>query len=187
MPRIEPGHPGGLMARIILAFTKRSLGQVPASMYLWGRHRQVFHAFAGVERRFLAAKRLPLRLKTLVSIRAAMVLDCPFCIDIGSSIALRAGLPEEQLRDLPNYAGSAKYSEAEKLCLAYADAMTASPTTADDKLFRQLQKHFDDEQLVELTAMIAWENCRGRFNHAMGVEIQGYCERPVLTQAEAAA
>lgn len=187
MPRIAPGHPGGFMSRIILAATKRALGQVPNSMYIWGRHKQIFHAFAGVERRFMASKRVSLRLKTLVSVRAAMVLDCPFCIDIGSAIAMRTGLREDELRTLSDYANSSAFTDAEKVCLEYADAMTVSPTTADDAIFRRLQKHFDDEQIVELTAMIAWENCRGRFNHAMGVEIQGYCERPILTEARAAA
>ncbi len=43
-------------------------------------------------------------------------------------------------------------------------------------MFSELRKGFTDAQLVELTAAIAWENYRARFDHAFGVEAQGFSE-----------
>lgn len=60
------------------------------------------------------------------------------------------------------------------LCLQYAESMTALPVEIDDDLFANLQQHFTEAQLVELTAVIAWENFRARFNHAFGLESDGY-------------
>jgi len=54
--------------------------------------------------------------------------------------------------------------------------MTATPLELPDPLFAQMREHFDDRQLVELTAAIAWENYRARFDHAFGCEAEGFSE-----------
>jgi hypothetical protein len=60
-----------------------------------------------------------------------------------------------------------------------------------DALFRKLREKFTDAQLVELTATLAWENYRARFDHTFGVEAEGftqgsYCAMPVrAAQAKA--
>ena len=85
-------------------------------------------------------------------------------------------MTEEQLRDLPRYAESDAFSGLEKRVLDYAVEMTKTPVDVPDQLFDALRKDFDDAQLVELTAAIAWENWRARFNHALEVEAQGFSE-----------
>ena len=86
------------------------------------------------------------------------------------------GITDEQLADLPTFQGSAAFSEKEKLVLRYAQAITATPVEVPDDLFAQLRKHFDEGQMVELTAAIAWENYRARFDHALGIEAMGFSE-----------
>ena len=63
--------------------------------------------------------------------------------------------------------------------LAYADCMTRTPAEIPDSLFAELRKQFNEAQLVELTATIAWENYRARFNHAFGVESANFAEGTV--------
>jgi 4-carboxymuconolactone decarboxylase len=60
--------------------------------------------------------------------------------------------------------------------LDYAVEMTRTPVEVPDRLFAALREHLDEGQLVELTAAVAWENYRARFNHALGVEAQGFSE-----------
>lgn len=60
--------------------------------------------------------------------------------------------------------------------LDYSAAMTRTPVEVPDELFAALRRHFDEAQLVELTAAIAWENYRARFNHAFGIEAQGFSD-----------
>ena len=60
--------------------------------------------------------------------------------------------------------------------LAYAEGMSRTPLAVPDDLIAELGKHFDERQMVELTASIAWENWRARFNHALGIEAQGFSE-----------
>lgn len=69
-----------------------------------------------------------------------------------------------------------QFSEIETLCLQYADRMTELPVEVDDALFQKLRQQFSEAQMVELTAVIAWENFRTRFNHAFGLESEAYYE-----------
>ena len=86
------------------------------------------------------------------------------------------GITEEQLRDLARFRESDAFSEVEKVTLDYAVAMTQTPQDVTDDLVVLLGKHFDEGQIVELTAAIAWENWRSRFNHALGIEAHGFTE-----------
>jgi len=69
-----------------------------------------------------------------------------------------------------------EFTEAEKLALRYTVAMTATPVKLPDDLFDAMRARFNQRQLVELTAAIAWENYRARFNHAFGCEAEGFSE-----------
>ncbi len=54
--------------------------------------------------------------------------------------------------------------------------MSRTPVDVSDHLVAELGKYFDEGQIVELTAQIAWENWRARFNHALGIEAHGFSE-----------
>jgi len=77
---------------------------------------------------------------------------------------------------LPEYRSSALFSEVDKLVLEYADVMTQTPVEVPETLFMKLREKFAEAQLVELTATLAWENYRARFDHAFGVEAEGFSE-----------
>ncbi|HEY6373033.1 MAG TPA: hypothetical protein VIX37_20820 [Candidatus Sulfotelmatobacter sp.] len=64
----------------------------------------------------------------------------------------------------------------EKLVLEYADGMTQTPVEVPDALFAKLREKFSQAQMVELTSTLAWENYRARFDHAFGVEAEGFTE-----------
>src|SRR5712692_358911 len=97
-------------------------------------------------------------------------------MDIGSAVSRTGGVSVEKIAALPNYRSSELFSEMEKLVLGYADAMTQTPVEVPDALFAKLRAKFADAQLVELTATLAWENYRARFDHAFGVEAEGFAK-----------
>jgi alkylhydroperoxidase family enzyme len=87
------------------------------------------------------------------------------------------GVPTEKIEALPDYATSPLFDEAERVALAYADAMTLSDRDVDDDLFARLRAHYGDDAIVELTATIAWENASSTFNRALRVPSQGLWKR----------
>ena len=86
------------------------------------------------------------------------------------------GVTKIKLQELNNYKSSSLFSSEEQAVLRYADAVTSTPTEIPDEIFQPLCEYFDDSQIVELTSAIAWENYRARFDHALGVESQGYSD-----------
>ncbi len=86
----------------------------------------------------------------------------------------REGLTDAKLAALPDFETSATYIPLERAVLRYAVAMTETPVNVSDELFAELRGHFNERQLVELTSSIAWENYRARYDHAFGVESEGF-------------
>ena len=66
----------------------------------------------------------------------------------------------------------------ERAALEYAERITTTGQKVDDALFAELKKHFSEGQIVELTAAIAMENFRSKFNPPLGIEAQGFCMVP---------
>ena len=85
-------------------------------------------------------------------------------------------MTEDQLLGIRNHRASDAFTDFEKEVLDYAVALTQTPATATDEMVTSLRKELSDEQLVELTAMIAWENFRARFNRGFDVQDQGFSE-----------
>ena len=84
------------------------------------------------------------------------------------------GVTEEQLRDLSRYRESDAFDDDERLVIDLAVEMSKAPVDLPAELKERLHARFDETQLVELAAAIAWENYRGRFNHAFGLGSQGF-------------
>lgn len=78
---------------------------------------------------------------------------------------------------LADYATNPLYSAAERVALEYADAITLSDRDVDDALFARLREHYDDDAIVELTGIVAWENASSKFNRALRIPSQGLWKR----------
>ena len=85
------------------------------------------------------------------------------------------GASEEKVRAINQAATSPLFDEVERAAIAYAEAMTMTGQCVSEELFARVRKHFAEAQIVELTAAIALENFRSKFNVALGIEAQGFC------------
>jgi AhpD family alkylhydroperoxidase len=179
MARIDPYPARGLLVRLAYWFARQRFGRVPGSVAVLAHNRATLSAVAGFE---LASERghaAPWRLKELASVKVATLVGCRFCIDIGSSVARKHGVTDEELLDLPLYERSPRLSALDKRVLDFAVAMTETPVVVPDDLFAELLRELGRDGLVELTSAIAWENYRARFNHAVGLKEEGYSGQTV--------
>jgi alkylhydroperoxidase family enzyme len=89
---------------------------------------------------------------------------------------MQEGITPAQVADLEHYASSPHFSARERLALTYAERITQSDQDVDEALFARLQQEFASAAaIVELTAMVAFENFRSKFNHALLIESNGFC------------
>jgi alkylhydroperoxidase family enzyme len=92
-------------------------------------------------------------------------------------VGSRLGVSPEKLEALNDYAESPLFTDAEKVALEYADAITDTRHDVEDELFARVQRHYDDDTIAELTMIIAWENESSRFNRAFRIPSQGFWKR----------
>lgn len=88
---------------------------------------------------------------------------------------------------LGDYKKNPLFSARERLALELAERMTYTSKRVTDKFFQRLKKHFTDEELVELAAVIALENFRSKFNPVFAIEANNFCPLPAVKEAAAAA
>jgi alkylhydroperoxidase family enzyme len=81
----------------------------------------------------------------------------------------------EKIAEVLNWRDSKLFSPAERVALEYAERITYTARQVDDALFAEVKKHFTEPEIVELTAAVALENFRSKFNPPLGVEAQGFC------------
>jgi len=88
---------------------------------------------------------------------------------------MQAGAGEDKIREVPVWRESALFSDIERDALEYAERMTITGERVGEELWARLRRHFNEAQMVELTAAVALENFRSKFNVPLGVEAQGFC------------
>ena len=99
-------------------------------------------------------------------------------MDINSARAAESEGGAEKLSEVLEWRTSRLFSPLERAALEYAERITTTGQKVDDALFAELKKHFTEAQIVELTAAIAMENFRSKFNPPLGIEAQGFCMVP---------
>lgn len=185
MPRIAPlaKDQQGLVVRAVMREARRRFGKAPDSMTTAARSKATFLGSIAYEVALDKAGKVDHRRKELAVLKTAMVVGCEFCCDIGSFLARSSGVTEDELRDLMTYRESPRFDAADVAVIDLAVAMSATPTAVDDALVARLREHLDEDQVVELSAAIAWENYRARLNHTLDLEPGGFsdgafCVRP---------
>ena len=166
--------------RLMFRRQRRRYGRELEPVRLWARMPAAFLAMTAMYR-LLDRRSSPIEpaLRSLVQVRVSQINGCDFCVDLNSFLGLGRGVAEDRLRALPQFEDSPLFSQRDKAALAYAEAATRSDRRVGEELILRLRKHFDDQAIVELAALIAYQNMSSKFNAALGVPAHGFCAVPV--------
>ena len=81
---------------------------------------------------------------------------------------------------LERWQASELFDDKERLVLEYAEAVTYTDRQVDD-LSQRLHGYFNEDEIVELTGLIAFQNLSSKFNSALDLPAQGFCRLPEST------
>lgn len=159
---------------------KRRYGDVLKPGLLWARVPKLFATVAmlyGV----LNRKRSPITpmLRSLATVRVSQINHCAFCVDINSATLIKACGSEEKVQALHHWRESAIYDDRERAVLEYVEAITYSDRHVNGELMSKLKQFFSEDEVVELTGLIAFQNLSSKFNAALDVPPQGFCHLPI--------
>ena len=158
---------------------KRRYGEVLVPGLLWGRVPKLFAAVAALygvlDRRGSPVDPV---IRSLVTVRVSQINWCEFCVDInGMTLARRAGAMDKVV-EVERWRESDLFDRRERAALDYAEAVTDTNRRVSDEHFERLREFFDDDAIIELTGLIAFQNLSSKFNSALNVPSQGFCKAP---------
>jgi AhpD family alkylhydroperoxidase len=163
---------------------KRTYGRILDPGLLWGRSPWVFAAvallFGALDRR---SSPLSPALRSLITVRVSQINHCAFCVDINSAVLIKRGVPRDKIAALGAWRDSPLFDAGERLALEYAEAVTTTGSGPSDALRDRLRERWNDDFIVELTALIAFQNLSSKFNAALDVLPQGFCQLPTPPSA----
>ena len=174
MARIEPLSPES-SPELKEAFEqyRRSLGFVPNSVLIMQRRPKLVKALAGLAAAVWdPGSTVDLGFKRLIAHVASRAHGCQYCMAHTAGGALKLGVSDEKLAAVWEFRTSPLYSEAERVALDYALAAAAVPNDVTDDLFRSMRSHWDDEQIVEITGVIALFGFLNRWNDTMATPLE---------------
>ena len=159
---------------------KRTYGRVLEPGMLWARSPLVF---IGVALLYGALNRprgrLDPGLRSLVTVRVSQINHCEFCVDINASTLLKRGVSEDKVAGLSRWREVEGFAQPERLALELAEAITLSDRRVGADLMDRLKVHFDDDALAELCGLIAFQNMSSKYNAALDIPAQGFCQLPL--------
>lgn len=162
--------------RLFFWIQKKRYGQVLESSKIWARSPSLFFGlscfFASLDRK---SHPIPADLRALITVRVSQINHCAFCIDLNSYRTLELTVAPQKLDVLPHYQESTLYSAQEKIILTYAEQITRSDQEVEDDIYNQLRQFYTENEIVELTALIAFQNLSTKFNNALKIPSQGFC------------
>jgi AhpD family alkylhydroperoxidase len=110
---------------------------------------------------------LPAATQLLVEIRASQINGCGFCTDMHTKDAAHAGETSTRINLVAAWREATVFTEAERAALELAEQGTRIADAAggvSDEVWANAAKHYDDDQLAALVALIAVINAFNRAN-----------------------
>lgn len=157
---------------------EEALGFVPNSFLAMGRAPGILRAFSRLAREVIGVPgKVPLPLKRMVAYMASRSAGCQYCsAHTAEAAAAVDGVPAGKIAAIWSYETSPLFDDAERAALRMAQGAGAAPNAVDDEDFALLGKHFDEDQIVELVAVVCLFGWLNRWNDTMATDLE---QRPL--------
>ena len=177
IPQLEP----------YFAQTEKRMGFLPNSQLTMAYKPKLLQAFAQLGQAVNDPEnKTPRALRSLVAHMVSKAAGCQYCVAHTGDTAHRASVEEQKLAAIWEYETSPLFTKAERAALRFAQSAGVVPNAVSDEDVAVLRRHFSDEAIVELTAVIAYFGFLNRWNDTLATELEaeplGFAER-ALKQA----
>ena len=174
MPRVEP-LPRAELAEFEpgFAMVEETMGFVPNSMLTLGRAPDILRAFSGLTAAVLTGGKVPRPLKQLVAFVSSHSAGCRYCQAHTAHSAHTIGVPAEKLAAAFEFETSDLFDDRERAALRVARDAAFVPNVTTDEQFEELHRYFDDDEIVEIVAVISMFGWLNRWNDTMATELEG--------------
>jgi uncharacterized peroxidase-related enzyme len=158
---IEPAQADPSLKDLFADFL-RERGAVPNMFRTLAHDPKLLQTWFDMFRATLREGDVTTRVKEMVAVRVSH-----------TGLAKRFGVTEAQVSCLTD-ASKATFTPAEQAAISFGEALTLHPDGVPEPVFAELRKHWNERQIVEITAVAAMFNSFNRFNNALQVDLTVY-------------
>jgi len=156
---------------------RRNLGFIPNSMLILQRKPKIARALQQLTASIWDPQgEVDRGFKRLVAHVASRTAGCQYCMAHTAGGALHFGIEERKLADVWEFRTSPLFSQAERVALDFAIAAASVPNGVTEEMFARLRKHWSENQIVEIVAVISTFGFLNRWNDTMGTPLE---EEPI--------
>lgn len=172
---IEPAQADPSLKDLFADFL-RERGAVPNMFRTLAHDPRLLQTWFDMFRATLREGEVTTRVKEMVAVRVSHLNQSRYCLGSHTGLAKRFGVTEAQVSCLTG-AGEAPFTPAEQAAVSYGEALTLHPDGVPEPIFAELRKHWNERQIVEITAVAAMFNSFNRFNNALQVDLTVYPQK----------
>jgi len=157
----------------LFALTEQVMGFVPNSMFIMARDPDLLAAFAQLSAVVvLRPGRVDAGLKALVMQVTSQAAGCRYCSAHSGNLAAARGVAPDKVTALWDYEKSPLFSDLERTVLRLAQGAARSPSDVTDEDFAAVRRFLDDDQLIEIVAVIAFMGFLNRWNDTLATPLE---------------
>lgn len=165
-----------------LSATESRMGFLPNSQLIMARKPKLLQAFTQLGAAVNdPSNKTPRALRTLVGHIVSRSAGCQYCVAHTGESAHNASVEDRKIAAIWEYETSPLFSDAERAALRFAQSAGSVPNAVTDEDFVALRKHFSDEGIVELVAVVSYFGFLNRWNDTLATELEasplGFAER----------
>lgn len=156
------------------AMFEKSLGFIPNSALIMQRKPELVRAFSRLVAVINADPdcEVDRGFKRLLAHVASRAAGCQYCMAHTAGGAIRFGVDDAKLAAIWEYRSSPLYTEAERVALDFALAAAAVPNDVTDEMFAEMRKHWNENQIVEIVAVISLFGFLNRWNDTFATPLE---------------
>ena len=157
----------------IFAITEAVMGFVPNSILIMARDPELLAAFSELSAIIVVRPgRLDPGLKALIMYVVSRTAGCQYCAAHSANLAALREVPTRKIEALGQFELSPEFSEAERAALRFAQAASQVPNAVADTEFAELRRHFDDDQILEIVAVLSLMGFLNRWNDTLATPLE---------------
>ncbi len=153
-------------------FEKR-MGFLPNSLLTMARKPKLVAAFTELAKAVYDPEaEISLSLRNLIANIASRAAGCQYCVAHTASNAHRSSIEDQKIAKVWEYERNPLFSEAERAALEFARCAASVPNAVEDSHFEALRKHYNETEIVEILATVAYFGFLNRWNDTMATPLE---------------
>jgi alkylhydroperoxidase family enzyme len=152
---------------------EKTRGYVPNSNLVMARRPKLLAAFRALNAAvFDPDNSVPAGLLALVGNIASQAAGCQYCVAHTANNAGMRGVDSAKVAALWEYETSPLFDDGERAALRFAQAAASVPNMVTDDDANAVKKHFGEDGVVEILAVVSWYGFLNRWNDSLATELE---------------